>query len=192
MLKRNIDCGIVLSNNALEACDAANKVPRTRAAVCYDAYSAEVRVNEEGMNVLVLAFNLLDDDEILAIVSAYLTKILPFKAAENLFLHRWHKVFSYIEDNIARELPVTELAPLCNLSPDHFSRLFKKSTGTTPHQYVLRRRVECAQKSLLETGTPLAEIARRLGFKHQSHFTQIFRRTVGVGPKRYRTRGHRS
>ena len=60
------------------------------------------------------------------------------------------------------------------------------STGTTPHQYVMRQRVERAQEHLRATRTALAEIATLVGFETQSHFTSVFRRLVGATPKHYR------
>jgi len=60
------------------------------------------------------------------------------------------------------------------------------STGTTPHQYVMRQRVERAQEHLRESRTPLAEVATQVGFETQSHFTSVFRRLVGATPKHYR------
>ena len=64
------------------------------------------------------------------------------------------------------------------MSQYYFSKLFKMSTGTTPHQYVMRQRVERAQEHLRETRTMLAEIATLVGFETQSHFTSVFRRLV--------------
>jgi AraC-like DNA-binding protein len=188
VLRKRADCGIVLSSHPLEACHVANNVPCARAAVCYDRHSAEIRVIEEKMNILVLPCNALDSQEALAIVNAYIIRgCVPLDGIKNVLLYRWQEVFSYIQDNIALDLPVAKLAQRCNLSTYYFSRLFKDGTGTTPHQYVLRQRIEHARKFLLETNTPLAEISRQTGFKHQSHFTRVFRRMVGIGPKHYRT-----
>jgi AraC family transcriptional regulator len=72
------------------------------------------------------------------------------------------------------------------MSQYYFSKLFKVSTGTTPHQYVMRQRVERAQELLCTTRTPLAEVATQVGFETQSHFTSVFRHIVGITPKRYR------
>jgi AraC family transcriptional regulator len=72
------------------------------------------------------------------------------------------------------------------MSQYYFSKLFKLSTGTTPHQYVMRQRVERAQELLREGRTPLAEVATHVGFETQSHFTSVFRRLSGATPKHYR------
>ena len=72
------------------------------------------------------------------------------------------------------------------MSQYYFSKLFKMSTGTTPHQYVMRQRVERAQEHLRDSRTALAEMATLVGFETQSHFTSVFRRLVGATPKHYR------
>jgi AraC family transcriptional regulator len=60
------------------------------------------------------------------------------------------------------------------------------STGTTPHQYIMRKRVERAQEYLRTTKTALSEIATQVGFETQSHFTSVFRRLASITPKHYR------
>jgi AraC family transcriptional regulator len=78
------------------------------------------------------------------------------------------------------------MAEVVGMSQYYFSKLFKMSTGTTPHQYVMRQRVERAQELLRESQLALVEIATQVGFETQSHFTSVFRRLVGITPKRYR------
>ena len=72
------------------------------------------------------------------------------------------------------------------MSQYYFSKLFKMSTGTTPHQYVMRRRVERAQELLRESQTPLAEVATQVGFETPSHFTGVSRKLVGSRRQRCR------
>ncbi len=71
-------------------------------------------------------------------------------------------------------------------SPYHFARLFQCTTGETPHHFVLRQRIERAQRLLAETALPLARIAGESGFANQSAFTRVFTRSVGVTPRVYR------
>ena len=120
-------------------------------------------------------------------VTAYLEATLaPVEVVGGLPPRRLQRVFQHIRENIARGLSVSELAQVVGMSQYYFSKLFKMSTGTTPHQYVMRQRVERAQEQLRESRTPLAEVATLVGFETQSHFTSVFRRLVGITPKHYR------
>ena len=187
VLRHDAERGLILSNRAVGASVAANRVPGIRAALCNDAYSAHVGAKNEGMNVLVLAVHNLEDDTAHEIVNAYLSATLaPIEVVGGLPPRRLQRVFSHIRENIARDLSVTELAQVVGMSQYYFSKLFKMSTGTTPHQYVMRQRVERAQELLRETQTPLAQVATQVGFETQSHFTSVFRRLVGATPKHYR------
>lgn len=91
-----------------------------------------------------------------------------------------------IEARFAEPLKVSELAEQAGLSAAHFNEVFKKGTGLTPHQYILRVRVERVSAVLKEHDTPLAEIAHNFGFSSQSHLNTAFRKITGVTPKQYR------
>jgi AraC family transcriptional regulator len=99
---------------------------------------------------------------------------------------RLNRVIEYIEANLSREIALTALAETAGMSPHYFSELFKQSVHFSPYQYVLRRRIEHAQKLLQEPGVTVFEAAVRSGFSDQSQFTKIFRRVVGVTPTSYR------
>ena len=100
---------------------------------------------------------------------------------------RLRAALDYIEAHLDAELALDDLAAVSHLSPYHFARLFKISTGLPPHQYVIARRIERA-KQLLRDGNDLslAQIAARAGFWDQGHFTRHFKRLVGVTPKHFR------
>ncbi len=187
VLRHDTERGILISSRAVGASVAANRVPGVRAALCGDAYSAHEGAKSEGMNVLVLALHSLDDDHAYEVVSAFLDATLaPVEVVGGLPPRRLQRVFAHIRENVGRDLSVAELAQVVGMSQYYFSKLFKTSTGTTPHQYVMRQRVERAQEHLRETRTALAEVATLVGFETQSHFTSVFRRLVGATPKHYR------
>lgn len=100
--------------------------------------------------------------------------------------HQLHRLTEFIHSRLESNLSLVELASLIRLSPRHFARLFKNTFGVSPHQYVIRERVRRAKWLLVERKTPISEIALSLGFGNQSYFTQIFRRTTGITPRRYR------
>jgi AraC family transcriptional regulator len=95
-------------------------------------------------------------------------------------------VQDYIAAHFAQNLSLQELANLVGLNPHYFCRLFKASLGMTPHQYLLKSRVDQAAQLLLQAELPIAEVAQKVGFYDQSRFTQVFRRWMGVTPKHYR------
>ena len=99
---------------------------------------------------------------------------------------RLARVLDHIESNIQQPLLLKDLAASVFLSPFHFARMFKESTGHPPHAFVRSRRVALACKLLQDTGTPIIEVARQCGFRTQSHFTGVFREIVGITPNRYR------
>lgn len=92
----------------------------------------------------------------------------------------------YIGDNLERDLKLADIARAAHMSPYHFSRLFKQSTGLTPHRYVIERRVQRAKELLCSSTLPIAEIARLCGFANQSHLNRHFKRLLGVNPKTLR------
>lgn len=97
------------------------------------------------------------------------------------------EAIDYIGDNLAnRDLTLSDVAAAVHLSPYHFSRLFKESTGLSPHQYVIERRVRRAKELLGSSALPIAEIAFLCGFTHQSHLNRHFKRLLGVSPKALR------
>lgn len=99
---------------------------------------------------------------------------------------RLRQVTDFISDNYGRDLSLMELASVAGMSPFHFAREFKKSTGTTPHQYLIRFRIDRAKALLAESKMPLVEVGFRSGFSHQSHFTRLFHRFTGTTPHSYR------
>jgi AraC family transcriptional regulator len=95
----------------------------------------------------------------------------------------------YIQDQLGTDLTVSGIAQAICMSPYHFMRLFKKSTGQSPHQYVIEARVRKA-KELLATGKlTIREAALYVGFADQSHLTRHFKRVFGIPPGTFLSSG---
>ncbi|WP_374956941.1 helix-turn-helix domain-containing protein [Paraburkholderia sp. BL18I3N2] len=97
-----------------------------------------------------------------------------------------------IATNLSGDLSLVEVAAACELSPAHFARAFKRSTGFAPHRWLLMRRVEVAKRMLLADELRGAEVACLCGFADQSHLIRVFSSIVGVTPREWqRQKGRR-
>jgi AraC family transcriptional regulator len=99
---------------------------------------------------------------------------------------RLRKVTEFVRAEIENELSLAEMAETAGLSTAHFSQMFRKSTGESPHQFVLRLRVEHAKELLRTSEARVLDVAVACGFKSQQHFARIFRRMCGASPTEYR------
>jgi AraC family transcriptional regulator len=95
-------------------------------------------------------------------------------------------VIACIHGHAGQSITLDVMAQEAGFSPYHFIRLFRQTTGETPHHFVLRQRIEHARRLIAETKLPLAQIAQESGFAHQSHFTRAFKQYLGVTPLVYR------
>lgn len=98
----------------------------------------------------------------------------------------WNRVCEYIDAHLHDEIMLVDLADTAGWSVRHFSRVFRQSTGQTPHNFIVRRRIDRAKDLLKARSLPLAEIALTCGFADQSHFTTAFRKVTGLTPLRWR------
>ena len=96
------------------------------------------------------------------------------------------RVDEYMEAHISKNIELPMLSTIANLSIYHFAREFKRSTGVTPHNYLLRKRVERAKDMLARTNYSLTEVALAAGFSDQSHLSRHFRQMVGSTPRNFR------
>jgi len=113
-------------------------------------------------------------------------RALPAAVRGGLPPHKLQKVLSYIEEKLAEPVGVRELASQVHMSPFHFARRFKQAVGTPPHAYITHVRIERAKRLLSTTNLPLIEVATRVGYRTQAHFTGVFHRYVGTTPRAYR------
>jgi AraC family transcriptional regulator len=95
-------------------------------------------------------------------------------------------VLDLIESDLSEDLSLKSLAAAAGLSEYHFLRMFKQSTGYTPHQYVISQRIERAKELLQKTDISITEISYLLGFSSSAHFTLHFRRKTGITPSELR------
>ena len=110
----------------------------------------------------------------------------PARTRSGLAPHRLQRVLACIETRLAEPIQVRELADEIHMSPFHFARMFKLSTGLAPHAYITQQRMERAKELLATTLLPLLEVAARVGYQTQAHFTGVFHRYIGTTPRVYR------
>lgn len=96
------------------------------------------------------------------------------------------RVKDFVQAHLSEDLGLDALAKQTGFSSYHFARLFRQATGESPHQFVLRQRIEQAQRLLEKPELPLAQVALAAGFAHQSHLAQHFKRQLGLTPSAYR------
>jgi AraC family transcriptional regulator len=94
----------------------------------------------------------------------------------------------YIQDQLESGLSVSEIARTVHMSPFHFARLFKRSTGKSPYQYVVQARAKRAKELLKSDKFSIIEIAHRLGYADQSHLTRQLKDVFGATPKMLQAR----
>jgi AraC family transcriptional regulator len=118
--------------------------------------------------------------------------VRPFNAEGQGFMQgglpAWKKrrLTTYIDAHLTERIRVADLAKLLDLSESHFCREFRRTFGTSAHEYVTRRRIEVAQSLMLGSRDSLCAIALHCGLADQSHFTRVFRRIVGKTPDMWR------
>jgi AraC-like DNA-binding protein len=95
------------------------------------------------------------------------------------------RLAEYIDSSIAKPITVGDLATELGLGNRYFADAFKRTTQVTPYQYVLRRRIAIAKRLLRDKGFAIIEVALRVGFASQSHFTAAFSRHTGKSPARW-------
>jgi AraC family transcriptional regulator len=106
--------------------------------------------------------------------------------AGGLAKYQLRQVVDYIVAHLTEDSSLQQLADVAGLSSFHFCRLFKQSTGLSPHRYLLKLRIEESKRLLRNTRLGIAEIASCVGFSDQSHFSMSFRKRVGTTPTDWR------
>ena len=97
------------------------------------------------------------------------------------------RVCELIEARLNTPIGLKDLAREARLSRFYFAKLFRNSTGHSPYQYVMQRRIERAKDMLAQGKLSGWEIAQETGFSSESHLALVFRRHIGVGPAEFRS-----
>jgi len=123
----------------------------------------------------------------IALVNRHATRHRPVRIYRGgLGPVRLRRIKEFVDTKMEDDLSLDEMAQSVGLSTAHFARMFRKSTGETPHQFVLRQKVERAKAMLRAPDARVLDVAVACGFKTQQHFAQIFRDICGVSPTEYR------
>ncbi|MEO1764641.1 MAG: AraC family transcriptional regulator [Cyanobacteria bacterium J06629_18] len=116
--------------------------------------------------------------------------MLYFKTQKNkvqgqLSADKLQQAIDYIQSNLAEEISLESIANELGISRYYFCRLFKKSMGISPYQYLIESRIERAKELLIQPDISITDVALKVGFYSQSHFTKYFKKVVGVTPKEF-------
>lgn len=119
------------------------------------------------------------------LLSTYVTAVLPAESG-GLPRYKLRRAIEYIHENLGGDISFRGVAAHVRISPYHFARMFKQSTGQSPHNYIVQCRIERAKGLLAEARLPISDVAFEVGYKSQSHFTTCFGRVTGVTPGEFR------
>ena len=100
--------------------------------------------------------------------------------------YKIRRAVDYIRAHYQEDIGFKDIADQLDMSPYHFARMFKHSTQESPHQFIMRCRIEAAKKLLIESDKSIADIAFEVGYKSQSYFTTRFALLVGMTPAAFR------
>lgn len=151
----------------------------------FSALKDELQSNQIGGNLLI--DNLKTTLAIHLLRKYCSTKPKLSSYEDGLSRLKLREITEYIDANLDRNLKIAELARLAQISPYHFIRLFRKSLGQTPYQYILQRRIEKGKDLLQHSQLSTEEIAASLGFCDRSHFAKYIKRFTGLTPKQLQT-----
>lgn len=122
---------------------------------------------------------------VLTSFNTFTPKSIPRKGA--MAPHVLRRVVDFMRSNLDKQIGLKDLADCAGLSSSHFSFQFRASTYQTPHQYLLRLRIERSKELLTDFRLSILEVGLEVGFRNQQHFATVFRSQVGVSPSTYRT-----
>jgi len=124
-------------------------------------------------NILLTSFN------------TFTPRSIPVKGG--MAPHVLRRVVEFMHANMDKQIDLKDLADCAGLSLSHFSFQFRASTNQSPHQYMVRLRIERSKELLKDFRLFVLDVGLEVGFRNQQHFATVFRNSVGVPPSVYRT-----
>lgn len=100
--------------------------------------------------------------------------------------HKLKLIVQWMNEHVAEEFSLSQLARQAEMSEYHFNRLFKRAVGMPPSQYQIKLRLDLARQLLRETQRNVIDIANEVGYVNASHFARLFRKASGMTPSEYR------
>jgi AraC-like DNA-binding protein len=186
---------MMLHSFASEVCAERDIQHRLRGnpAIVYDSCIQRLALALMAADQSFLTYGRLYIDSIGVALLSRLVELLgsspePLSSARRPGLPHWKlkRAIDYIEAHLATSISLEDVANAAGLTRMHFAAQFRATTGVRPHDYLMKRRVERAQELLVGEKITLIDVAQRVGFQSQSHFTTVFRRFVGATPKVWR------
>ena len=144
----------------------------------------ELQQQQMGSSLYIESLTTMLRVHLLRNYSAVKPQIPDYKGG--LAKHKLQMAIAFIDENLDRDLKLAEIATLVAMSPYHFARMFKQSTGFSPHQYLIKQRLSQAKELLRRSDMAIADIGYMVGYQNPSHFTSVFRKHTKVTPKAYR------
>ncbi len=121
------------------------------------------------------------------LLATYTDTSLSASSPGGLPRYKIRRAIEFIRAHFKEDIGFKDIAAQLDMSPFHFARMFKESTQESPHQFIMRCRIEAAKKMLIESEQSIADIADEVGYKSQSYFTTRFARLVGLTPAAFRS-----
>lgn len=160
----------------------------TQGHPCYCAVLECLRRLETVNRDRVLGYELQIKGLLLCLLSVLVAQSDGLPPSENADTRRLKTVLQYVTAHFADNLPVAEVAAVCQCSPSHFMRWFKQMTGQRFTEYLNIYRLNAAAEALRTTDDTVLTVAERCGFKNLSYFNWAFKASFGLTPREYRLR----
>jgi AraC family transcriptional regulator len=100
--------------------------------------------------------------------------------------YKLRQITDWMDEHVAEDFDLAQLAAQAGLSKFHFQRLFKSAVGVSPSRYHINSRMNVARRLLRETKNSVVDVALEVGYANPSHFARLFRKETGLSPSDYR------